>query len=78
MRYSQFVNKRENTAGQLWQGRFFSCALDEKYLYAAVKYVENNPVRSGVVQRADQYRWSSAKAHVRETDDPILDGSVTL
>lgn len=78
MRYSQFVNKRENTAGHLWQGRFFSCALDEKYLYAAVRYVENNPVRAGVVQRADQYRWSSAKAHVRGTDDPILDGACYL
>jgi putative transposase len=73
MRYSQFVNKRANTLGHLWQGRFFSCALDEKHLYAAVRYVENNPVRIGLVDSAEQYRWSSAKAHVEKTDDAILD-----
>jgi REP-associated tyrosine transposase len=78
MRYSQFVNKRGNAAGHLWQGRFFSCALDEKHLYAAVRYVENNPVRAGIVDRADEYRWSSAKAHVSGTEDAVLDKNCYL
>ncbi len=73
MRYSQSINKRAKTAGHLWQGRFFSCALDEKHLFAAVRYVENNPVRIGIVKRAEDYDWSSAKAHIRKTEDAILD-----
>jgi putative transposase len=56
MRYSQYINKRENAAGHLWQGRFYSCALDETHLYAAVRYIENNPVRAGIVDKAEEYR----------------------
>ena len=37
MRYSQYYNKKNNATGHLWQGRFFSCALDEKHLYEAIR-----------------------------------------
>ena len=49
--YSQYLNRKDNIKGHLWQGRFFSSILDEKYLYAAVRYVENNPVRAGLVEK---------------------------
>jgi putative transposase len=42
-RYSQFFNKKHNLRGHLWQDRFYSCALDERHLYAAVRYVEKIP-----------------------------------
>ncbi|MFN3481119.1 MAG: transposase [Thermodesulfovibrionales bacterium] len=45
-RYSQHINLRQENRGHLWQGRFFSCALDERHLYAAMRYIENNPVRA--------------------------------
>ena len=60
MRYSQFMNQRRNARGHLWQGRFFSSVLDERHLYAGMRYVENNPVRARIVKKADEYRWSSA------------------
>lgn len=47
MIYAQYLNKKNNIKGHLWQGRFFSSILDERHLYAAVRYVENNPVRAG-------------------------------
>ena len=43
---------------------FFSSILDERHTYAAVRYVENNPVRAGLVNRAEDYRWSSAREHI--------------
>lgn len=46
MRYSQLLNTRNKATGHLWQGRFFSCVLDERHLYAGIRYVENNPVRA--------------------------------
>ena len=46
-RYTRRVNFRERWRGHLWQGRFSSCVLDEKHLYAAVRYVEMNLVRAG-------------------------------
>lgn len=72
MRYSQYVHMRNENRGHLWQGRFFSCVLDEKHLYAAMRYVENNAVRANIVKKAEQYRWSSARAHVKGVPDSVL------
>lgn len=72
MRYSQYFNMKHSATGHLWQGRFYSCVLDERHLYAGIRYVENNPVRAGVVKRADEYRWSSARNHVQRQADPVL------
>jgi len=72
MRYAQYVNKKQGMCGHLWQGRFYSCILDEKHLFAAVRYVENNPVRAGLVQEPEEYPWSSAKGHVTKGGDIIL------
>lgn len=72
MRYAQYMNAKQGDTGHLWQGRYYSCALDEKYLYAAVRYIENNPVSARLVKRAEDYAWSSAKSHVQNTRDPVL------
>jgi putative transposase len=72
MRHAQRVNARKRWEGHLWQGRFFSCALDEPHLVAAVRYVERNPVRAGMVKRAEDYEWSSAAAHAGLRDDAVL------
>lgn len=70
-RYTLMINKRENWKGHFWQGRFKSFPMDEAYLYAAVKYVERNPVRAGIVERAEEYPWSSARAHALNYSDRI-------
>ena len=44
MRYAQHFNRQHGITGHVWQGRFFSCALDDAHLLAAVRYVERNPV----------------------------------
>jgi len=46
--------------------------MDERYLMAAVRYVELNPVRAEMVQNAWDYRWSSAAAHVTGEDDRLV------
>ena len=58
--------------GHLWQGRFSSFPLDEKYLFAAIRYVERNPVRAGVVEKPWEYPWSSASAHLAGRDDLLV------
>lgn len=74
-KYSQTINKRNGWKGYLWQGRFGSCVMDERHLYAAARYVENNPVKAGLVDRAEDYPWSSAAAHVKGVPDRILSKS---
>lgn len=39
MQYAQYYNKKEGATGHLWQGRYFSCVLDESHVHAAVRYV---------------------------------------
>lgn len=41
MRYSQYMNRKKKLRGHLWQGRFFSCFMDNDHLYRAIRYVEN-------------------------------------
>jgi putative transposase len=69
MRYSQYFNKKNNAVGHLWQGRFYSCALNEQHLYEAVRYVENNPVRAGLVEKAWNWEWSSAAYHLMNKNE---------
>ena len=72
LRYAQHVNGSQGISGRLWQGRFYSCPMDEAHLWAAVRYVERNPVRAGMVAMAEQYPWSSAAARCEGREDPLL------
>lgn len=72
MRYAQYVNKERGWSGHLWQGRFFSCALDDSYLWAAVRYVERNPVRARLTDFPEDYTWSSAASHCGKKKDRVL------
>jgi putative transposase len=71
-RYSAMVNRRQGWTGHLWQGRFSSFPMDEKYLLAAVKYIEMNPVRARLVADPYVWRWSSARAHAEGNDDLLV------
>lgn len=71
MRYAQYFNKKRKVFGHLWQGRFYSCILSESHLYAAIRYIENNPVRAHLVKRAWDWKWSSARYHVLNEECPI-------
>jgi putative transposase len=62
-RYTRHINAREGWTGFLWQGRFSSCAMDEAHALMAVRYVELNPVKARLCQRAQDWSWSSARYH---------------
>ena len=71
-RYTSRVNLREGWTGHLWQGRFSSFPLSDAHLYTAVRYVELNPVRAGLVKEPWQYPWSSAAAHLAGCNDRLV------
>ncbi len=70
-RYTRRINAANDWKGYLWQGRFASFPMDEAYLVAAARNVELNPVRAGLVKRAENWAWSSARAHLKGEDDGI-------
>lgn len=72
-KYTTIINTREKWKGHLWQERYWSFPLDAPYLYRAVRYVERNPVRAGIVVKAGDYRWSSAGSHLGLREDPLVD-----
>ena len=63
-RYAQYYNVRYERTGHLWQNRFFACLLGPGHLWAALAYVEQNPLRAGMVAAPGDYLWSSAVAHL--------------
>ena len=71
-RYTWRINLREGWRGYLWQGRFASVAMDEAHLMAAARYVELNPVRARLAAKAEDWPWSSARAHLEGRDDGLV------
>ena len=76
--YTSYFNAKYGTVGHAWQGRFKSFPMDESHCRNAIRYVENNPVRAGMVKRAEDYLWSSAAAHCGLRGDPLLSGECPL
>jgi len=70
-RYAGIVHARRKRTGHFWQGRFGAVVMDENHLAAALRYVSLNPVRARMVERAQDWRWSSTRAHLRDKDDGI-------
>ncbi|SEE49405.1 putative transposase [Rhizobiales bacterium GAS188] len=71
-RYTGFVNVRARRTGRLFQGRFSSVVMDEGHLFAAARYVSQNPMRARLVRRARDWAWSSVRAHLKGADDGLV------
>jgi putative transposase len=72
-RYSRRINFAKGWTGYLWQGRFASYPMDEAHLATAIRYVELNPVKAKLVAHAEDWLWSSARAHVAGKADGLTD-----
>jgi putative transposase len=71
--YTQYINRVYHRTGRLWESRYHSCIVDqEKYLWAVSRYIEQNPVRVGMVNKAEDYPYSSTRAHVTGGEDTVL------
>lgn len=71
--YSAFRHRTEGTKGQLWQNRYGSKILTASHYWSALCYVERNPVEAGIVERAWDWEWSSARARLGMVTEEGLD-----
>jgi putative transposase len=63
-RYAQYINKKYKRTGTLWEGRHKSSLIQsEKYLLTCYRYIELNPVRAAMVEKPEEYRWTSYHAN---------------
>ena len=70
--YARLFNEKYGLSGYVWEARPWSCPLEDSHFRSAIRYVERNPVRAGLVRRAEDYRWSSARAHCGIGVDDLL------
>ena len=71
-RYTRHINFKKGWRGHLWQERFHSFPMDEHYLLATVRYVELNPVKAELCTHPQDWKWSSASAHMAGSDDILV------
>lgn len=64
---------RFGTSGCVWQGRFKAFRIkDDAHLLTVMRYVERNALRSGLVERAEQWPWGSLALRIARGDGPLL------
>src|SRR3989338_7668059 len=72
--YAQYFNNKHERTGYFWHDRFESYTIQkDSYLINCILYVEYNPVRTKIVQRPEDYQWSSYRARVLGGRDSLLD-----
>jgi len=72
--FTRFYNKRHGRRGYFWGDRFKSLIVENgTTLINCLAYVDLNPVRAGLVERPEEYRWCSLGYHVQtENKDNFL------
>ncbi len=71
-RYAEYINASRGWTGHLWQQRFYSSPVDERFFWITLRYIERNPVAAKIVKHAAEYPWSSAQAHCGLRPDRLL------
>ena len=76
-RYARQTNIKHEWKGHMWQERFYSVVMDEPHTLAAMRYVERNPVRAGLVRSPHEWPWSSARANLGLADRALVNPRAT-
>lgn len=72
-RYVRYFNDSHGRSGTLWEGRYKSALVQsERYLLACMVYMDLNPVRAGMVERAQDYPWSSHAHYIGLRNDRLV------
>jgi len=60
-------------SGHVWQGRFKAFPVqDDEHFWTVLRYVERNPLRTGIVKRSQDWEWSSLKPTARSHPEGLL------
>jgi len=77
--YSRKINLFQGRTGHLFERRHRAIIVrDDLYLKGLVRYIHNNPVRAGMVDRAGEYRWSSHAAYAGEATSTWVKTNLVL
>lgn len=79
--FVSYYNLKYQTTGYLFQDRFRSEVIDtDEYLLTAIRYIHQNPVKAGIVQKPADWKWSSCCGYYRQSAylKKLLDSNVIL
>ncbi len=72
-RYVRYFNDTQQRSGTLWEGRYKSTLIQtDRYLLACMAYIDLNPVRAGLVAKAQDYPWSSHGHYIGQRTDKLI------
>jgi putative transposase len=75
--YTVYINKKHRRSGHLFQGRYKGIIVDkDEYLVTLSRYIHLNPVRAGIVQKPEAYRWSSYGFYIDSSNKDTLVNTV--
>ena len=64
--FTRYYNKRHNRRGYFWGDRFKSVIVEKgETLINCLAYIDLNPLRAGLVERPEDYRWNSLGYHIQ-------------
>jgi predicted transcriptional regulator len=71
--YAIYYNKKYKREGHLWQGRFQSSYItSETYLFTLLRYIEQNPLKAGIVKKLGDYEYISYKHFISNSPNTCL------
>src|SRR6266498_2751571 len=69
--YTTYFNVKRKRAGHLFQGRFKAILVEaDEYAAELSRYIHLNPVRAGMAERPEDYRWSSYRSYIGQNSAP--------
>ena len=72
--YYFYFRKRYKYYGHFWQGRYKSLLVSkDEYMLMCGRYIENNPIKAGLVRKGEDYQWSSYKTYAGGIYDGLVD-----
>lgn len=71
--YAYYYNCKYQRTGHVFYDRFKStCIRDKQYILPIIRFIHNDPINNGIVQKHDAYKWSSYKDYIETDDDTII------
>ena len=77
--YTNYLNKKRQRSGHLFQGRYKAILIDHtSYLLELSRYVHLNPVRAHLVERPEEYAYSSYQTYISEQREDLVSPDLIL
>ncbi|MCA1031336.1 transposase [Bacillus timonensis] len=71
--FVKYYNWKYRTTGHLFQDRFISENVESRsYLLTVVRYIHQNPVKAGMVEHPNEWKWSSSTSYLSERIHPPI------